>query len=96
MVKFTLQAKNEMYTGFDATLHRAEDDDLRFSYPADHPLAGEFEDQMTQLIREYKGEAELLSPHHPDVPGAKDDASDSTALMILAASGGGAPEIAFV
>lgn len=39
---------------------------LRFSYAADHPLGGEFEDQMTALIRDYKGDGEYLSPHHPD------------------------------
>ncbi|MEZ6049656.1 MAG: hypothetical protein R3C11_29560 [Planctomycetaceae bacterium] len=43
---------------------------------------------MTELIREYKGDAECLSPHHPDKPGAKDDSCDCTALILLAASGG--------
>jgi len=31
-VEFTLQAKNEMYTNFDAALFRPEDNAVRFSY----------------------------------------------------------------
>jgi len=95
-VEFTLRAKNEIYTNFDVALFRLEDDELRFSYSADHPLAAEFEEHMTQLVREYKGEQELLSPHHPNVPGDHDDARDATAWMLLASSGGGTPKIAFV
>ena len=65
------------------------------SCSADHPLAGEFEDQMIALIREYKGDGEYLSVHHPATPGAKDDAPDATALALLAAAGGGIGEILF-
>lgn len=54
---------------------------LRFSYPADHPLAAEFEEQMVALVREYKRDGEYLSVHHPDDdPGARDDAPDACAL----------------
>jgi hypothetical protein len=95
-VKFTLQSKNDLFTNFDNCLFRDPGDPLRFSYPADHPLAGEFEDQMTALIREYKGDGEYLSPHHPDEQGALDDAPDSTSLALLAAAGGGIGEIFFL
>ena len=27
---------------------------LRFSYPANHPMTAQFEEQMTAMIREYK------------------------------------------
>jgi hypothetical protein len=42
---------------------------------------------MTAPIREYKGEGELRSPHHPDEQGARHDAPDSTSLALLAAAG---------
>jgi hypothetical protein len=54
-VKFTLQSKNEMYLNFESAIYREPGDPLRFSYPADHELAGAFEEQMTTLVREYKG-----------------------------------------
>jgi hypothetical protein len=94
-VKFTLQSKNEMYSGFEAALFRDNGDALKFTYPADHPLAAEFEEQMTTLVREYKGDGEFLSVHHPDVPGARDDAPDATALMLMAASSGSIGSILF-
>jgi hypothetical protein len=59
-------------------------------------LASEFEEQTTSLIGEYKGEGEHLVPHHPDEPGAHDDAPDSTALALLAAAKGFSGEILFV
>ncbi|MFN0019075.1 MAG: hypothetical protein ACKVP0_12495 [Pirellulaceae bacterium] len=68
-------------------------DPLRFSYPADHPFAAEFEERMTALVREYKGDGEYLSVHHPDTPGALDDAPDATALMLM---GGAVGDILFV
>jgi hypothetical protein len=92
-VKFTLQSKNEMYLLFEEAIFRDAGDPLRFSYPADHPLAAEFEEQMTQLVREYKGDGEYLSVHHPDEPGAKDDAPDATALMLMAAKSGDIGEL---
>src|SRR4051812_15231418 len=58
---------------------------VRLSYPADHPLAGEFEEQATRLVREYKGGGEYLSVHHPAEADAKDDAPDATALAGMAA-----------
>ncbi len=81
--KFSLQSKANLYSEFEESLHR--EDELGFSYPADHPLAEQFEEQMTGLIREYKGtNGEYLSVHHPDEAGAKDDIPDSTALALSA------------
>jgi hypothetical protein len=37
---------------FELTLFKEQGDPLRFSYPADHPLASEYEEQMEALIRE--------------------------------------------
>lgn len=95
LVKFTLQSKHEMYSKFEDALFRDAGDSMRFSYPADHPLAAEFEEQATKLIREYKGDGEYLSVHHPDEPGARDDYPDSVALMVLGAAGGQIGEILF-
>jgi hypothetical protein len=72
--------------GFQTALFKDPGDELRFSYPADHPLAAEFEDQMTQLLREYKGDKDYLTPHHPETPEGRDDSPDSTALGLLSAS----------
>ena len=47
LVKFTAQSKNEMYTTLEAALFREAGDPQRLSYPADHPLAAELEEQMT-------------------------------------------------
>ncbi len=46
---FTTQSKNVLYLGFEQALFRDPGDPLRFSYPADHPLAGEFEEQTVAL-----------------------------------------------
>jgi hypothetical protein len=95
-VKFTLQSKNDLYINFEQAIFRDAGDIMRFSYPANHPLTAEFEDQMTRLLREYKGDGEYLSVHHPDEPEAKDDAPDATALALFAASGGGMGDILFL
>src|SRR5687768_7651974 len=58
--KFTLQGKNELYLCFEQAIFKDTDAEGRFSYPADHPLASEFEEQTTAIIREYKGEGEYL------------------------------------
>jgi hypothetical protein len=55
----------------------------------DHPLASEFEAEIVDLVREYKGEGEYLSVHHPDRADANDDYSDGTALSLLAGASGG-------
>lgn len=94
-VQFTLQSKNRLYTTFEQALFRDAGDQMRFSYPSDHPLTPEFEDQMISLVREYKGDGEYLSVHHPDEPGAKDDAPDCTVPMLDAAAGGGMGDILF-
>lgn len=89
-VAFTDQSKNEMYGIWDDALFREKGDPLRFSYPADHELTPEFEEQTTALVREYlkKGGKELLSVHHPKKQGAKDDAPDCTVLGLFASSSG--------
>lgn len=94
-VKFTPERKNEMYLLFEAGLFREEGDPLRVSYPADHPLAGELEEQMTILLREYKTDRQLLSPHAPEEPGAHDDAPTMCALGCLGAAAGKLGELVF-
>lgn len=94
-VKFTLQSKNDLYVNFENSIFRDSGDTMRFTYPADHLLAPEFEDQMTRLLREYKGDGEYLSVHHPDEPDAKDDAPDATALALMGVAGGGIGDILF-
>lgn len=37
--------------------------------PVGHALASESEEQMTALTREYRGDGEYTSVHHPDTPG---------------------------
>ncbi len=83
---FTTQSKNTLYLHFEAALFRDPEDELRFSYPADYPLAGEFEEQTIALEREYVKEGEYLSVHHPDKPDARDDAPDGCGLSLVAAS----------
>jgi hypothetical protein len=56
--KFTMQSKNDLYVNFEQVLFKDEGDPLRFSYPADHPLADKFEEQMVKLVREYHGDGE--------------------------------------
>jgi hypothetical protein len=70
-VQFTLQSKNRLYTTFEQTLFKDEGDQMRFSYPSDHPLTPEFEDQMISLVRECEGDGEYLSVPHPDEPGRR-------------------------
>lgn len=92
-VKFTLQSKNDLYTNFQEALYRDPADEMAFSYPTNHALTAEFEDQIVRLVREYKGDGELLSVHHPDEPDARDDGPDSTALSLWASVGGSMGEI---
>ena len=94
--KFTLQSKDRLYVLFEQALFREPGQEGRFSYPADHPLAGEFEEQMTAMLREYKGDGEYLSVHHPDEAGAHDDGPDATALALLAGAAGGIGDILLV
>jgi hypothetical protein len=94
--KFTLQGKNELYLGFEQAIFKDAGADGRFSYPAEQPLAAKFEEETTAMLRENKGEGEYLCPHHPDEPGAHDEAPDSTALALLAARGGVSGEILFL
>jgi hypothetical protein len=94
-VKFTPQSKNEMYTLFEAALFREEGEPDRFSYWAEDPLAAELEEQMSILLREYKTDAELLSPHAPEEAGAHDDACTMCALGCLGAATGKIGELLF-
>lgn len=86
------QGKDRLYVNFATALFKETGDKMRFTYPADHPLAGEIEEQMIQLLRDYTGEGEFLAPDEPD---AKDDAPDSTALALVAAAGSKIGEILF-
>jgi hypothetical protein len=95
LVKFTLQSKHEMSSKWEQAIYREPGDPMRFSYPADHPLAPAFEEQTIKLEREYKGDGEYLSVHHPDEPGGRDDYPDGTALFVVAASSGSIGEILF-
>jgi hypothetical protein len=92
-VKFTAQSKNEMYTLWEAALFKDGGDPARFSFWAEDPLAAELIDQSTRLIREYKTDAELLSPHAPEEPGCYDDACTMAALGSLGAATGMVGEI---
>jgi hypothetical protein len=88
-VKLTLQSKDRMYKRLQQALYAEPGDENRFTYPANHPLAAEFEEQMCGLVREYKGDGEYLSVHHPeDDPSSHDDAPDALALAMMAASEG--------
>ena len=49
----------------EQAIYRDEGDSLRFSYPADHPLAAEFDERMVRLVREYKGDGKYLSAASP-------------------------------
>lgn len=91
---FTKQSKNDLYLHFEHLLFT--DDGRKFTYPADHPLAAEFEEQMIALLREYTGEGEYLSVHHPDTPEGRDDAPDATALMCFAGKSGPIGDILFL
>lgn len=94
---FTKQGKNDLYVNYEQALFKDDPKDpLKFSYPADHELTPEFEEQMTALVREYTGDGEYLAVHHPDEPNAKDDAPDATALALLAAARGKVGEIVFL
>ncbi len=95
-MKFTLESKNEMYTLFEAARLQDAGDPLRFSYWTGDPLAGEMEEQVTILVREYKTDRQLLSPHAPEEPSAHDNAPSMVALGCLGASRGGVGEIVFL
>jgi hypothetical protein len=58
-------------------------------------LAGEIEQQMTTLIRDYKTDRQLFSPHAPEEPGAHDDAPTILALCSLRATTGKVGDILF-
>lgn len=70
-----------------------ESDTTRFSYPADHPRAVEFEEQMFKRVWEYMGDGELLAVHHPTEPDAHDDAPAATALALMAGACGKVPPV---
>ena len=95
-VEFTVQAKNEMYSELEAAIFRGEGEQKHLSYPADHPLAAELEEQMCNLLRAYKTDKKLLSPHAPEKPGFHDDACSMLALCALGAARGFTGQIVFL
>lgn len=90
---FTKQSKNDLYLHFETLLFK--DSGKGFSYPAAHDLAPEFEEQMCALLREYAGDGEYLSVHHPPTPDGRDDAPDATAMSLFAGKAGRIGEILF-
>jgi hypothetical protein len=89
----TPESKNEMYTLLEAAIFRDPGDAHRFSFWTGDPLAGELEEQRVNLVREYKTDRQLLSPHAPEEPGAHDDAPTMAALDCLGAAVGGTGSI---
>lgn len=77
-VKFSLQNKDTLYKNLIKILR-----DEELAYQSDHKYTPKFENQMLEMIKEYKGE--FLSCHHPDKAGAHDDFPDSLALALLKA-----------
>lgn len=56
----------------------------RFEYSDQDANYVQFERQLLDMEKEYKGaEGNLLSCHHPNSPGAKDDHPDSTAMSVF-------------
>ena len=80
-VKFTMQTNDQLYTQLEQVLFKEVGETGRFSYPADDPFAAEFEEQMTSLLREYKGQGEYLCAAAPEVPGGHDDVHGSGPLI---------------
>lgn len=90
---FTKQSKNDLYLHFETLLFT--DEGRKHTYPADHALTAEYEEQMVSLLREYNGDGEFLSVHHPATADGRDDAPDATALMHFAAKTGQIGSILF-
>jgi hypothetical protein len=86
-VVFSPKSKNAMYTAFDEILF-TDDEERKFSYPSDHPYTEIFEEEMTKLQREYKGDGEYLCPSHPEGDDEYDDFCDSGALAVFGATEG--------
>ena len=51
-----------MYANFEPAICCDPGDLLRFTYPLDRPLAAEFEEQITILVREYMGVGSISRP----------------------------------
>lgn len=64
-VQLSFQSKIELYTDFDNTLFRDSGDQLRFSWPGDYSLAGEFEDQMRALHLRLQGRSRITTIDTP-------------------------------
>ena len=91
-VTFSQQSKDQMYKSFDAKLSTSQPDRGRFGFgyywTEDNQSAQQFEAEMLELEKEYKGTNQYyLSVHHPNKPNAHDDHPDATALMIYAFDG---------
>ena len=54
----------------------------RFEYWNGDPMVKKFEQEMLDLEKEYIGEKQILSCHHPDKSGAHDDYCCSLALAV--------------
>lgn len=81
-VTFTQQSKDQMYKALYA---RISDGNLGYYWSEDNSSAGEFEAEMLDLEKQYKGTNQYyLSVHHPDRPGAHDDHADALALTVYA------------
>lgn len=77
-VKFSLQNKDTLYKNLIKVLR-----DEELAYEENHKYTPKFENQMLEMIKEYKGE--FLSCHHPEKAGAHDDFPDSLALALYKA-----------
>ena len=91
---FAPQNKHNLYQQFiglieigcsldDGTIEEDTTPQRRFEYWAGDTNLMRFEQQMLDMEKEYKGaESNMLSCHHPNTPGAKDDHPDSTAMSL--------------
>ena len=93
---FAPQNKHNLYNQFlsliemtnSIRLGKIEDTgQRRYEYWAGDPCVEQFEFQMLAMEKEYKGaEGNMLSCHHPDSPGARDDHPDSSAMGVYEAA----------
>jgi len=92
---FGPQSKHDLYTHFENCLFKEKGTDERFSYPANHPLASQFEEEMINLHREYRGDRAFLAVNHPPGGGTHDDSADATSLSLIASASGKIGDIIF-
>ena len=82
-LKFTLQEEqNEMYRNFESAVYGEPGDHYDLAAQRTTRWPREFGEQIAALVREYKGDGEYLSVHHPDTRGAvKEHPNDIVTLM---------------